>query len=176
MTSMIVSQKIKMDYTLRKASISYKKSRPLFIQHSNLLALHLGPSLFLLIFSLHGLAILLLQLLRLQSKKLLKCQKEHKIVARLKQSRRFTANLITRMASSWSSTNNHRRQNPETSTYILKKEHIISELKEKVVVLNSGIRQLEMQVEDLGHQNMQVKIFLVLYCANLMTPKYGIPF
>ena len=56
------------------------------------------------------------------------------------------------------------------------KEHIISELKEKVVVLNSGIRQLEMQVEDLGHQNMQVKIFLVLYCANLMTPKYEIPF
>ncbi|KAG2661484.1 hypothetical protein PVAP13_1KG507200 [Panicum virgatum] len=36
------------------------------------------------------------------------------------------------------------------------KEHIISELKEKVVVLNSGIRQLEMQVEDLGHQNMQL--------------------
>ena len=56
------------------------------------------------------------------------------------------------------------------------KEHFISELKEKVVVLNSGIRQLEMQVEDLGHQNMQVKIFLVLYCANLMTPKYEIPF
>jgi hypothetical protein len=37
------------------------------------------------------------------------------------------------------------------------KEHIISELKEKVVVLNSGIRQLEMQVKDLGHQNTQVK-------------------
>lgn len=36
------------------------------------------------------------------------------------------------------------------------KEHIISELKEKVVVLNSGIRQLEMQVKDLGHQNMQL--------------------
>lgn len=36
------------------------------------------------------------------------------------------------------------------------KEHIISELKEKVVVLNSGMRQLEMKVKDLGHQNMQV--------------------
>ncbi|PUZ77483.1 hypothetical protein GQ55_1G375200 [Panicum hallii var. hallii] len=36
------------------------------------------------------------------------------------------------------------------------KEHIISELKEKVVVLNSGIRQLEMQVKDLGHQNTQL--------------------
>ena len=44
---------------------------------------------------------------------------------------------------------------------ILKNEHIISELKEKVVLLNSGIRQLEMQVKDLGNQNMQVKIFLV---------------
>ncbi|CAN6246143.1 unnamed protein product [Urochloa humidicola] len=36
------------------------------------------------------------------------------------------------------------------------KEHIISELKEKVVVLNSGIRQLESQVKDLQHQNMQL--------------------
>ncbi|KAG2653941.1 hypothetical protein PVAP13_1NG414100 [Panicum virgatum] len=36
------------------------------------------------------------------------------------------------------------------------KEHIISELKEKVVVLNSAIRQLDMQVKDLGHQNMQL--------------------
>jgi len=45
------------------------------------------------------------------------------------------------------------------------KEHIISELKEKVVVLNSRIRQLEMQVKDLGHQNMRVKIFLVSTCS-----------
>ncbi|CAO2040713.1 unnamed protein product [Urochloa humidicola] len=36
------------------------------------------------------------------------------------------------------------------------KEHIISELKEKVVVLNSGIRQLESQVKDLQLQNMQL--------------------
>ncbi|CAN6280014.1 unnamed protein product [Urochloa humidicola] len=36
------------------------------------------------------------------------------------------------------------------------KEHTISELKEKVVVLNSGIRQLESQVKDLQHQNMQL--------------------
>lgn len=36
------------------------------------------------------------------------------------------------------------------------KEHTISELKEKVVVLNSGMRQLETQVNDLRNQNMQV--------------------
>lgn len=52
------------------------------------------------------------------------------------------------------------------------KEHTINELKEKVVVLNSGIRQLETQVKDLSSQNMLVKFFPVLYCANLMTPKY----
>lgn len=47
------------------------------------------------------------------------------------------------------------------------KEHTISELKEKVVVLNSGIRQLETQLMDLRSQNTQVKILPVLYCANL---------
>ncbi|CAL4967076.1 unnamed protein product [Urochloa decumbens] len=36
------------------------------------------------------------------------------------------------------------------------KDHIISELKEKVVLLNSGIRQLESQAKDLEHQNMQL--------------------
>jgi hypothetical protein len=84
-----------------------KKSRSLFRQHTNLLALHLDPSLFLLILSLRGLAIMLLQLLRLQSNKLLKCKMQQKIVARLKQSRQFTAtiNLVARIASSWSSTN-----------------------------------------------------------------------
>ena len=54
------------------------------------------------------------------------------------------------------------------------KEHTVSELKEKVVVLNSGIRQLETQLMDLRSQNTQVKILPVLYCANLMTPKYKI--
>jgi hypothetical protein len=52
------------------------------------------------------------------------------------------------------------------------KEHTISELKEKVVVLNSGMRQLETQLMDLRSQNTQVKILPDLYCANLMTPKY----
>ncbi|WVZ73699.1 hypothetical protein U9M48_021980 [Paspalum notatum var. saurae] len=36
------------------------------------------------------------------------------------------------------------------------KEHTISELKEKVVVLNGWIRQLETQVKDLSSQNMQL--------------------
>ncbi|KAF8779786.1 hypothetical protein HU200_002045 [Digitaria exilis] len=36
------------------------------------------------------------------------------------------------------------------------KEHFNTELKEKVVVLNSRVRQLEMQLKDLGHQNMQL--------------------
>jgi len=37
------------------------------------------------------------------------------------------------------------------------KEHTISELKEKVVVLNSGIRQLETQAIDLISKHMKVK-------------------
>ena len=36
-------------------------------------------------------------------------------------------------------------------------EHTISELKEKVVVLNSGIRQLETQAIDLISKHMKVK-------------------
>ena len=38
------------------------------------------------------------------------------------------------------------------------KELVITELKEKVVVLSSRNRQLEIQVKDLNNQNMQVKI------------------
>ncbi|KAJ1281005.1 hypothetical protein BS78_04G275400 [Paspalum vaginatum] len=44
------------------------------------------------------------------------------------------------------------------------KEYTISELKEKVVVLNSGIRQLETQVKDLSSQNLQ--LFTALNNAN----------
>ena len=39
------------------------------------------------------------------------------------------------------------------------KDLIIGELKEKVVALNGRTRQLEAQVNDLHHQNMQVNIF-----------------
>jgi hypothetical protein len=44
------------------------------------------------------------------------------------------------------------------------KEHTITELKEKVVVLNGGIRQLETQVRDLRSQNTQVKILQFVLC------------
>ena len=42
------------------------------------------------------------------------------------------------------------------------KDHVIGELKEKVVALNGRTRQLEAQVNDLQNQNMQVNI---LNCA-----------
>ncbi|KAF8756780.1 hypothetical protein HU200_011055 [Digitaria exilis] len=46
------------------------------------------------------------------------------------------------------------------------KGHFNTELKEKVVVLNSRVRQLEMQLKDLVHQNMQVSTLLLFTALN----------
>jgi len=61
MTWVTVSQKIKIDYKLQNlVRLPFRnKSRQLFRQHTNLLDLHLDPSLFRLILSQRGLAILL---------------------------------------------------------------------------------------------------------------------
>lgn len=56
----------------------------------------------------------------------------------------------------------YRCQQLDKEVMCKEKEHLICDLKEKVVALNGRIRQLETQVKDLNNQNMLVNILLIL--------------